>query len=665
MRTVLLLSALVALAHGSAAGQQPDDPAADTTRLFRVYELGAVEVVANREGRTPGTVSAPIETIREHGRRDLAEALELLPGVSASGFGARNESMVTVRGFDLRQVPVFMDGVPVYVPYDGYVDLGRFTVYDAAEVRVSRGFSSVLYGPNAMGGAINVLSRRPVEALEIDVGSGAFTGEGREAWVNAGSRFGPGYVQASASMLEQDDFRLPSGGPSEARDNSDRRDLRGSLKLGWVPSERSEVALSLASQRGRKGVPPYAGSDPQERRRFWRWPEWNKSGASLVARTAVGTGATIQGRAYYDTFDNTLLSFDDDTYSTQTRPSSFRSVYDDYTVGGSVELGLRPDGAHVPRVAFHLKEDTHREHNAGEPVRTFRDRTLSAGLEHTWRAREAMSLVAGASLERRETLQADDFVAGEVQPFPTADGTSFNPQVGLFRTLGVGTLRATASRKTRFPTIKDRYSYRMGTALPNPELDSESATHLELGYAGEVRGVSVDLSAFDAEIDDLIQQVDSVARNGAGGYLWQFQNVGRARRWGADLALAGRPVAWATLGGSYSYLHHENLESPDVRLTGVPRHRGYGYIRVDPARWLDVLASVDAYGRRYASSSGLELPGFATVDLRLAARPRQEVEVSVGTRNLLDHRYELTSGFPEPGRTIHVNASYTLAGGRR
>src|SRR5690606_18777233 len=129
----------------------------------------------------------------------------------------------------------------------------------------------------------------------------------------------------------------------------------------------------------------------------------------------------------------------------------------------------------------------------------------------------------------------------------------------------------------------------------NPQLDSESATHLELGYAGEVRGISVDLSAFDAEIDDLIQQVDSVAQTGTGDYLWQFQNVGRARRWGADLALAGRPVAWAVLGGSYSYLHHENLESPDVRLTGVPRHRGYGYIRIDPTRWFDLLASVDAY----------------------------------------------------------------------
>src|SRR5690606_26067523 len=119
------------------------------------------------------------------------------------------------------------------------------------------------------------------------------------------------------------------------------------------------------------------------------------------------------------------------------------------------------------------------------------------------------------------------------------------------------------------------------TALPNPDLDSESATHLEFGYSGDLRGISLDLSVFDAEIDDLTQRVDSVTQNGEGDYLWQFRNVGRARRWGTDLSITGRPSAWATVTGSYSYLHHENLENPDVRLTGVPRHSGYGLIRLE------------------------------------------------------------------------------------
>ena len=81
--------------------------------------------------------------------------------MSFTRIGSRNETTVYVRGFDMRQVPLFIDGIPIYTPYDGYADLGRFTTFDVAEVRVSKGFASVLYGPNALGGAINIVSRRP------------------------------------------------------------------------------------------------------------------------------------------------------------------------------------------------------------------------------------------------------------------------------------------------------------------------------------------------------------------------------------------------------------------------------------------------------------------------------------------------------------------------
>ena len=98
----------------------------------------------------------PQSDLENHHRLDASHALDLLSGLSLSNVGGRNESMVYVRGFDLRQVPVFIDGIPEYVPYDGYVDLARFTTFDLSEITVTKGFSSVLYGANAMGGAINL-----------------------------------------------------------------------------------------------------------------------------------------------------------------------------------------------------------------------------------------------------------------------------------------------------------------------------------------------------------------------------------------------------------------------------------------------------------------------------------------------------------------------------
>ena len=75
-----------------------------------------------------------------------ADALNLVPGVTIQRIGPRNESGVYVRGFDFRQVPLYMDGIPVYVPYDGYVDLDRFLTYDVSEIQVAKGFTSPCTG---------------------------------------------------------------------------------------------------------------------------------------------------------------------------------------------------------------------------------------------------------------------------------------------------------------------------------------------------------------------------------------------------------------------------------------------------------------------------------------------------------------------------------------
>ena len=136
---------------------------------FTLTELGTVEVIGQR---TPVALPVTVDrvtsdSISAQHRDDLSQALELVPGVATQNVGQRRERLVTLRGFNSRQVPLFIDGVPVYVPYDGNVDLARFGVDYVSEIRVSKGLASLLYGPNIMGGAINVVSRRPVEPLAV------------------------------------------------------------------------------------------------------------------------------------------------------------------------------------------------------------------------------------------------------------------------------------------------------------------------------------------------------------------------------------------------------------------------------------------------------------------------------------------------------------------
>ena len=99
-----------------------------------VFQLGVVEVDAKSEQLAISDKEVlSQEDIARHNRNDVASALNLLPGISVQNLGARNERLIYLRGFNSRQVPLFMDGIPVYVPYDGNVDLNRFSTFDIGQ----------------------------------------------------------------------------------------------------------------------------------------------------------------------------------------------------------------------------------------------------------------------------------------------------------------------------------------------------------------------------------------------------------------------------------------------------------------------------------------------------------------------------------------------------
>lgn len=309
------------------------------------FTLGSIEVIDVAGSRqtgwaTPFQATLQAAELRRFERNDLASALSLLPGVSVQNLGARSEKLVYIRGFNSRQVPLFIDGVPVYVPYDGNFDLSRLLTFDVAEIAVSKGYSSVLYGANTLGGSINVVSRRPRPGLHASLRSGFwFDQDGQEASRNhhlaLESAQGSWYLQSALSFSEQDHFRLPGDFRPTAnedggkRENSDTRDLKLALKLGYTPNATDEYAVSYQRQEGEKNTPPYAGS-ANLAARFWRWPQYDKESLYFISRTALGGTEYVRTRVYYDTFDNLLRSFDNASHTTQNRPFAFNSVYDDY-----------------------------------------------------------------------------------------------------------------------------------------------------------------------------------------------------------------------------------------------------------------------------------------------------------------------------------------------
>jgi iron complex outermembrane receptor protein len=638
-----------------------------------VFSLGEIKVTATPLGQGAlGGSTLDVEEIRQQDRATVGDAVDLLPGVNLSKVGARNEQMLYLRGFDLRQVPIYIDGIPIYVPYDGYVDLGRFSTFDLSRIEVAKGFSSTVYGSNTLGGAINLVSRRPSKAFEGEVGGSlTFTDRaeqnGVQAYTNLGTNQGTWYLQGSASYMSQDYFRLPGdfsaakGEDGGRRDNSYQHDNKGSLKFGWTPNATDEYAINIVSQHGVKGVPPYAGSVAGVAPRYWQWPYWDKDSVYFLSTTQFGDHA-LKLRLYHDTFKNSLFTYDNAAYNSQKLKSSFASWYDDYSDGASVEGDFTLSAANKLRLAWHVKEDVHREHNAGEPIRRDKDRTQSLGVEDSHAFNERLSLVTGLSFDKRETLEAQDFQNGVVKPFPLGNSSATNGQAGVFyKTSDSGQVQATVARKSRFPTIKDRYSYRLGTALPNADLKMEEATHYELGYAGRVgTALRYGANVFYSDISNLIQSVSIPASQCASPPCTQMQNVGKASSSGLELSLNGLAGAW-DYAANYTYLERKNKSSPGVFLTDTPKHKLFASTTWIIGGGWHSTASVEALSSRYSTSDGKQVAaGFAVANLKAGYRLNNGTLIEGGVRNLFDRLYAYSEGFPEPGRTWFVQFNAPL-----
>ena len=653
-----LLAVLVASAIAAPFAFAQERVAAGTFALGTVTVIGDHAEAGEMDDVQVGSVIER-EEMRRFNRDDIGEALNLLPGVSLST-NARNEKMIAVRGFDARQVPLFIDGIPVYVPYDGYVDFGRFTTADLAAIQVAKGFSSVVYGANTLGGAINLISRRPVRVFEGEVSAGFGSGQERKVAANVGTNQGLWYLQAGASHLQSEGFPLSSDftpTPTEdggKRNNAFRKDNKASLKLALTPNASDEYALSYYRQDGQKEQPP--STDPAAVR-YWKWPYWDKESLYFVSRTALGAAETLKFRLYHDRFDNEVSSYTDDTYtrlrtSGRGSVSTGRSIYEDRSNGASIELESARFDAHTLRLVGHYKTDKHTELDAnGRSSTQFEDALVSFAVEDNIQFAPAWLLSLGAA---RHELRPDRvFSIGNPYSLP-ANQSATDVQAGLFHDWSAAArLYLTLARKSRLPTLKDRYSQRLGVYIENPTLRAEQSMNYEVGYQGHPWAAGkAELAVFFSDITDKIQSVANVS-----GTRSQMQNVGKVRASGIELGLSQALSTWLEVGGNYTFIDLDNRSDAALRLTDVPRHKLLAHALIRPAAGWEVVAFAEHDSARWASNT-VRLSGFTTLSLKAAYMLRKDHALEAGVSNLADRNYALADGFPSPGRSWFANAEY-------
>jgi iron complex outermembrane receptor protein len=684
LTVILVVGAWSPTAAGQQSGPAPQPssthPAVTPDGTFR---LGEIVYVLGQDPGTPGVGGSVVthEQLQMFERNTLDQAVGLVPGVVSSfdANGRRNESDIFVRGFGRQQVPLMVDGVRVYLPADNRLVFARFLTADVAAIQIQKGYASVLDGPGAMGGAINLVTMKPTTSFEAE-GAIAAGGRGIEGWNTyavVGSRQPKYYAQGSMAAADRDawslsgDYRptansLQRGGE---RLSSDTQDWRANAKFGFTPNATDEYAVNYTKQSGEKGAPlNIYNNPPVPPNSFWRWPWWDVQSTSLLTHTQLGRASYVEAKAYFNTFTNGLDAFDDITYTTQSAAGRFHSPYDDRAYGTSIEFGTTPRAANTVKAAFHYRTDVHTEQQVSRPTHpTLRTEepeqeqsqyTWSVALEDTIRLTPAIDIVAGISYEQYETTKAEDFtLARGLFEYPLGGSDSVNWQGAVvWRHEPSGEWHVSVSDRSRFPVIFELYSTRFGFATPNPDLGPERATNVELGWSMTRGGTWTSAAVFYNDVRDLIQTVvlpDTTT---------QTQNVGNGHFSGAEVSLDTPFGEAVRVGGNYTYMHRviRDALQPNLRPTGVPTHRAFVYGTWRPLSRLRLTPSVELADDRWSDVNPapafpyVKTGAYSLVDFDATYELPHSVDVSLGFKNLLDDYYELAWGYPQPGRTFYL-----------
>jgi iron complex outermembrane receptor protein len=666
-RNIHCLPALASVVWGCATAQ-----AQIGTNTPAAY-LGSIVVQAqslsndapaplNNSGNTIST-----EQMQLFNRNTLDEALELAPSVVIMNSGARAEKKIVVRGFSTREVLLFVDGIPIGLPYDGLLDPGRFSTKNLSSIELEKGFNSVMNGPNCMGGAINMRSTTPTRPLEVDVETGVFSGGGYEGRFRVGTAQEYFYLQAEGSFRKQDGYPLSSdydddvnGELGGRRDHCRYEDTSIGLKGGIYTGRGDEYMLRWIHQEGEKEQA--VTTDANASARYWEWPVWNKDTFYFTGQTIAGADSWVNSHLYFDKFDDELVGYSDATYTTER----WHDAYDDYCYGGGFEWVTEGIKNHLLKTGASAQAHVHEEYDVSTPSDSIKqsDFLFSLATEDAWRFKEKWRLVYGISYDRLEPDQAmhsSDSSDGTIQrgdAIDTEAQDAVNPQIGLWYAFSnEHEAYLSVARKTRFPTLKDRYSYRMETAIPNPELDEESATHFELGWNTETETFSLNSALFYSDIRDTIASVDNVTTSGES----QMQNVGSSFLAGLETAVGLKLNPFSHLQAQYTFMQ-EKLDGNDAdldHLVGVPDHLAQLSLSLNPYTPVMLTPSIEWNSGFYEYAND-EDPnnGYFLVHLDANWSINAQLSLQCGIHNLFDENYELDEGYPEAGRNFYASIRY-------
>lgn len=601
----------------------------DSTKVARSYAINEVVVTGTRSETDVRHLPMTVSVV---GRPQLeaSQQTSVLPvlnsqvpgffstsrGVMGYGVATGASGQMSLRGIGgpaqaglpTTGLLVLIDGHPQYMGLMGHPIADAYQTMMAERVEVLRGPASVLYGSNAMGGVINIVTRKMQEdgiRTNINIGAGSY-----------------GSIQTEATNRIRKGRFSSTVTASYNRTDGHRADMAfeqygGYAKLGYDFTDNWKVWGDVNVTRFNATNPgsvmkPYIDNDQRITR--------GMTSFALENYYEKTSGALS---FFYNWGDHWI----NDGYQPGGEPLQYRFNSNDQMLGVSWyqsvqlfqgnRLTVGADYFHFGGEAWNQFFDGHRETSANK----------------------SLNEVAGYVDFRQDIAAWLTLDAGARVDYHSQTGTEFIPQVGLaFHLPENAEIKAMASKGFRNPTIREMYMF----PPQNPDLTPEKLWNYELSFSQRLMDnrLSYGLNVFYINGENLIIRLPNP--NGSG---MLNQNSGEIENWGAEANVGYQfnPV-WSVMA-NYSWLHMENP------VLASPEHKLYGGVNFRKGRW-SASTGIQYVKGLYTDLDAATKENFVLWDMQGSFKATNYLSFYVRGENLLAQRYEINAGYPMPKATF-------------
>lgn len=586
-------------------------------------------VTATRTAQSLADIPASVtvldaDDIRRSAPLHAGDLLRDLAGADLQGGGLPGyETKLSLRGltpgFQTKRVLVLIDGRRVNEQFQGNAELGQLPVDDIERIEILRGPASALYGSNAMGGVLNIITRRGRQSPGLSLSAAAGSHDTRQYRIGTAGVLRAADYALAVGHVETDGYLRNSDGSRRdwAADHAD-------MNIGWHQGETVEFRAFAGLYRG---VGADNSSDRTVERDYqmllgrWMWDPPRRG--EWVARLYRNGDHLI-----YDWTYPGLGDYDQQTLGGELQHAIW--LLDTHRVIAG--LDVRHEGVDVTEVQYSLDESTH---------------LLAGYLQDEMLLGPAWRLTAGLRFDHDA-----DF------------GGEWSPRAGLlWHALPALDLFGAWNRAHRAPSLSDRYvrqEYMGMMFVGNPDLKPETLTAFELGGRWRPSDrATLAITAFHNDMEDsfdFILDADGVFRN---------QNVSDSRTFGMESELTWRLCDRLSLRAWHTWTEGEyrnDLPAPSPAIRG----NTLAYLAVHRAgaemTYATPAGQSHRLGLRYVgkrpgdaqNSPEREMDDYMTLTWRSRLPLWRGVAATLSLDNLLDDEFEDFPGVPQPGRWVMV-----------